>query len=78
MEVEYKEYRGKFVVKEDNSGFYGSVYSGPLFDSGKHVVTFQTEGFDLNDLDREFRLSVDDFIEWETSGADHTKDFSLR
>lgn len=67
MDIVYKEYHGKFAIKDDKSGYFGYLLGGPLFDSSKHVVTFQSYNLNLDEFNKEFERSVDEFIEWETS-----------
>ncbi len=54
--MEYKGYIGKVEYDSDARIFAGSVINT------RTVITFQ--GRDVDELEREFRNSVDDYIQW--------------
>lgn len=53
---EYKGYVGRYEVDQYDDVLHGHV------DGIRDIVTFVAEN--LEDLEREFRISVDDYLEW--------------
>jgi predicted HicB family RNase H-like nuclease len=52
----YKGYTAHVEVDPEDGGFHGRV------DNIEHVVTFEADT--LEAAEREFRISVDDYLEW--------------
>ena len=52
----YKGYTGRYEVDPEDGVLYGRV------DDIEDVITFEADN--LEDLEREFRISVDDYLEW--------------
>lgn len=54
--MRYKGYTGRYEVDPDEGVLHGRV------DGIKDIVTFVADN--LEDLEREFRISVDDYLAW--------------
>ena len=54
--MNYKGYFGKVEYDDENRVFSGRVVNT------KTVITFQ--GRSVDELEKEFRMSVDDYLEW--------------
>jgi predicted HicB family RNase H-like nuclease len=52
----YKGYTGRYEVDPEDGVLHGRV------DDIEDVITFEADT--LEDLEREFRISVDDYLEW--------------
>ena len=69
--MNYKGYIGKVEYDDENRVFSGRVVNT------KTVITFQ--GRSVDELEKEFRLSVDDYLEWcKEDGVEPEKPYSGR
>ena len=60
--LEYKGYRGRYDLDQDEGVLHGRV------DGIRDIVTFVADTED--ELEREFRISVDDYLEWCAEDGD--------
>jgi len=54
--MKYKGYTGRYEVDPDDGVLHGHL------DGIEDIITFEADN--LEDLEREFRISVDDYREW--------------
>lgn len=54
--MKYKGYTGRYEVDPDEGVLHGQI------DGIEDIITFVADN--LEDLEREFRISVDDYLEW--------------